>query len=64
MEIELVNVDKQEALEEVLATNLLEYRPEIDACIHIRQLSHADVEAVKLRTERFLNNINEVLEEW
>lgn len=44
--------------------NLLEYRPEIDACIHIRQLSRADVDTVRLRAERFLNNLNEVLEEW
>lgn len=64
MEIELVDAGKQEALAEVLAMDLLEYRPEIEACIHTRRLSRADVEAVMLRAERFLNNLMEVLEEW
>lgn len=64
MNIELANEGKQEALAEVLAINLQEYRPEIDACIHIRGISRADVEAVMLRAERYLNTLKEILEEW
>lgn len=64
MDIQLVNTDKQRALEEVLAVHLDEYRPELEACIGIRGMSRADVEAVVLRTELYLNNLKEILEDW
>lgn len=64
MDEEYVSMCKQNELVDCLKSDFYSYVPSLASRIYLRKILRKDVEKVRCRTEQFLKDLNEVLENW